>query len=108
MNENMNMNGRKKRSILPNKSEFVQKISNFTLPNEFTKPEMIHNFYDTFIDCKSKNFDEKMDSNCQEDFIIIGWKNMRKLLITNQNDRCLVQSENNITPLSNLTGDILR
>ena len=92
------------------KSKFIQTMSNSTFPKKFNKPEIIENFYDTFVDCKKDLKHQKMDQNCEEEFILIGWKNLRKLLVSKyQNDKCLLKPEKNVmNPLSSFSTNFLR
>ena len=107
MNTNMNMNGRKKRELLETvkRSEILDKFSNFTLVQDF-KPEMLNSFHDTFGECKM-DLKHRMNSNCEEEMVIIAWKNLRKFLV-NPIENCVIGDGDESSPLSNFTNDYVR
>ena len=106
MNTNMNMNGRKKRDLeVSRKNNMLSKFSNTTLGSNFS-PEMLENFYEAFTNCKN-NFGS-METECEEEIVLLSWKNMRKMLKNDNDGIYCVDPNLASSPLTTFTTEYLR
>ena len=105
MNTNMNENGRKKRDLeITRKRDHLSQFSNTTFAADFS-PEMLDNFYQAFNKCK--NDFGSMDPNCEEEIVLLSWKNMRKILLDENEYHCVDQNLVS-DPLTSFTSDYIR
>ena len=103
MNTNMNENGRKKRDLeISRKSQILSKFSNTTLSLDFS-PEMLENFYEAFNECK--NDFGSMEVKCEEEIVLLSWKNMRNILLLEDNCANQNLATNSLT---SFTSDYIR
>ena len=106
MNTNMNENGRKKRDLeITRKRDILNQFSNTTLNLNFT-PEMLENFYEAFNECK--NDFGAMEVKCEEEIVLLSWKNMRNILRHGDNDVFCVDPNLASNPLTSFTSDYIR
>ena len=113
MNMNENMNGRKRsikrREIMEsaNKTEIISKFSNFPLAKDF-KPQILQNFQQTFKECKTGFETSLMDKSCEEEFVIVAWKNLRNFLKSDYPTENICEIEDGESPLSNFASQYIR
>ena len=106
MNTNMNENGRKKRDLeISRKSQILNKFSNTTLSLDFS-PEMLENFYEAFNECK--NDFGSMEVKCEEEIVLLSWKNMRNILRHDNDDVFCFDPNLASNPLTSFTSDYIR